>query len=78
MFAPGDTRLIDKNANRRSPLSRGELGGNSLLNLHRFAIPAVLYLGWQLVGHLGGARTLLLREAKDAKPLKASRLNEIK
>ena len=77
VFAPGDTRLIDKNANRRSPSCGGKLGGNSLLNLHRLAIPAVLYLGWQLVGHLGGARPLLLRVAKYAKPLKASRLNEI-
>jgi hypothetical protein len=43
VLASGDTRLIDKNANGRPPLGSSNLGGNSLLDLHRFAIPAVLY-----------------------------------
>ena len=77
MLASGDTRLIDKNANGRPPLGSGNLGGNSLLDLHRFAIPAVLYSDWQLIGHPGGTRTLLLRVAKNAEPLEASRLDEI-
>ena len=78
VFAPGDPRLIDKNANGLSLLCGGQLGGDSLLNLHRLPISAVLYFGWHLIRHLGGARTLLLRVAKYAKPLKASHLDEIK
>ena len=75
--APGDTRLIDKNANGRPLLCGGELGSNSLLDLHCFAIPAVLDSGWQLIRHPGGTRTLLLRIAKNAEPLEASRLDKI-